>query len=66
MPEEIKTSPNRIIIKTENKCVKISIADTDKGINEEVKQKIFNHLFTTKTVGKGMGLGLLIAPQIIE
>jgi signal transduction histidine kinase len=32
---------------------------------EEVKARIFDHLFTTKGVGKGTGLGLAIAQQII-
>ncbi|MEH2348685.1 MAG: ATP-binding protein [Nostoc sp.] len=66
--EEIKANPNLIKIKTflESKGVKIAIADNGKGINEEVKQKIFDHLFTTKAVGKGTGLGLAIARQIIE
>ena len=66
--KEIKTNPNRIIIKTswENESVKIAITDNGKGINESVKQKIFDHLFTTKGVGKGTGLGLAIARQIIE
>ncbi|MEH2197005.1 AAA family ATPase [Nostoc sp.] len=64
---EIKSNPNRITIKTslENKGVKISIADNGKGMSEEVKQKIFDHLFTTKAVGKGTGLGLAIARQIV-
>jgi signal transduction histidine kinase len=35
-------------------------------MNEELKTKIFDHLFTTKAVGKGTGLGLAIARQIIE
>ena len=66
--KEIKTNPNRIIIKTswENESVKIAITDNGKGINESVKQKIFDHLFTTKGVGKGTGLGLAIARQIVE
>ena len=34
-------------------------------MNEAVKAKIFNHLFTTKGVGKGAGLELAIARQII-
>ena len=65
--KEIINNPNRIAIKTslENQAVKISIADNGKGMNEEVKQKIFDHLFTTKAVGKGTGLGLAIARQII-
>ncbi|MBX9253172.1 AAA family ATPase [Desmonostoc muscorum CCALA 125] len=65
--EEIKLNPNLIKITTslENNCVKIIIADNGQGMSEEVKQKIFDHLFTTKCVGKGTGLGLAIARQII-
>ncbi|MHC5729015.1 MAG: sensor histidine kinase, partial [Nostoc sp.] len=65
--EEIKLNPNRITIKTslENGGVKITITDNGKGMTEEVKQKIFDHLFTTKAVGNGTGLGLAIARQII-
>ncbi|MEH2220348.1 MAG: ATP-binding protein [Nostoc sp.] len=66
--EKIKTNPNRITIQTsvENKSVKIAIMDNGKGMNEEIKQKIFDHLFTTKAVGIGTGLGLAIARQIVE
>ncbi|MEH1984158.1 ATP-binding protein [Nostoc sp.] len=65
--DEIKASPNCIKITTtvKNNLVRITIADNAKGIDEEVKQKIFDHLFTTKAVGKGTGLGLAIARQII-
>ena len=65
---EIQADPNKILVKTfvENHHVKISIADNAKGIGQEVKQKIFDRLFTTKPVGKGTGLGLAIARQIVE
>jgi len=65
---EIKANPNRIIIQTfiENSSVKITIADNGLGMNQEVEQHVFNHLFTTKAVGKGTGLGLAIARQIVE
>jgi two-component system, NtrC family, sensor kinase len=43
----------------------IRIKDNGVGISSEVKQKMFDHLFTTKAVGKGTGLGLSIAYQII-
>ncbi|MHC5733885.1 trifunctional serine/threonine-protein kinase/ATP-binding protein/sensor histidine kinase [Nostoc sp.] len=66
--EEIKANPNCITITTsvENSLVKIAILDNGKGMSEQVKSKIFDHLFTTKAVGKGTGLGLAIARQIVE
>ncbi len=66
--EEIKVKPNRINITTllEEHFVKIIIADNGKGMDDQIKQKVFDHLFTTKAVGRGTGLGLAIAKQIIE
>jgi signal transduction histidine kinase len=34
-------------------------------MTDAVKQKIFEHLFTTKGVGQGTGMGLAIAHQIV-
>ncbi|MBN3942638.1 AAA family ATPase [Nostoc sp. NMS9] len=64
---EIQENPHKITIQTSLKDnqVKITIADNANGMNEAVKQKIFDHLFTTKSVGKGTGLGLAIARQIV-
>nr|WP_313934319.1 MULTISPECIES: HAMP domain-containing sensor histidine kinase [Nostocales] len=66
--QEIKSKSLEINVKTfvENNYIKISIHDNGKGISEEIKQRIFDHLFTTKAVGKGTGLGLAIAKQIVE
>lgn len=46
--------------------VTIRICDNGIGMTDEVKQHIFECLFTTKAVGKGTGLGLAIAHQIVE
>lgn len=70
---ELKEKPQVIIVKTavcteqssEQKAVTIRIGDNGKGMAEDVKARIFDHLFTTKGVGKGTGLGLAIAQQII-
>jgi signal transduction histidine kinase len=65
--QEITANPNQITIRTfvAEKQVKIMIADNGIGMNQEVKEHIFDHLFTTKVVNKGTGLGLAIAKQII-
>ncbi|MEG4505484.1 AAA family ATPase [Microcoleus sp. F6_B4] len=64
---EIKAKPNQITIQTSliDNQVQIRIADNGKGMTEAIKAKIFDHLFTTKAVGKGTGLGLAIARQIV-
>jgi signal transduction histidine kinase len=66
---EIKAEPNWIAITTEcvetQNAVCVKIRDNGTGIPASVKHKIFDHLFTTKSVGKGTGLGLAIADQIV-
>ncbi|MEO1634839.1 MAG: AAA family ATPase [Cyanobacteria bacterium J06631_9] len=46
-------------------AVRIVIADNGTGMSETVQSRIFDHLFTTKAVGKGTGLGLAISHAII-
>ena len=43
----------------------IKIADNGCGITEEIINKIYDPFFTTKEIGKGTGLGLLICYQIV-
>ncbi len=67
--QEIEANPNQIIIQTavseDKKSVIIRIKDNGIGMSESVQEQIFEHLFTTKAVGKGTGLGLAIARQIV-
>lgn len=46
--------------------VEIKISDTGVGIPKENISKIFDPFFTTKEVGKGTGLGLNVAYNIIK
>ncbi len=39
--------------------VKISVADNGIGISDEVKEKVFEPKFTTKSSGMGLGLGMV-------
>ncbi|MEG4202007.1 AAA family ATPase [Microcoleus sp. Pol12A5] len=66
--KKIKAPANCITIRTERQSkewVTIRISDNGPGISDEIKGQIFDHLFTTKGVGKGTGLGLAIARQIV-
>lgn len=65
--EKYKSEKGLITVKTEEdeKNVYCSISDNGPGITEEHKSKIFEPFFTTKPVGKGTGLGLNLAWDII-
>lgn len=67
--QEIVANPNFIRIETklieDENSILIRIKDNGLGVSDEIKSKIFDHLFTTKAVGKGTGLGLSITRQII-
>jgi len=47
-------------------CVKLTVADTGRGIAEEQIEAIFDPFFTTKETGEGTGLGLSICRRIIN
>jgi two-component system, NtrC family, sensor kinase len=57
-----------ITIETESKngAVEVRISDTGSGIPKENLTRIFDPFFTTKEVGKGTGLGMNIAYNIIK
>jgi len=65
--DEIAANPNQITLKTSATAKEVTVRITDNGIGmpPEVKERIFEQGFTTKAVGKGTGLGMAIAHQII-
>ncbi|MBE8988749.1 ATP-binding sensor histidine kinase [Nostoc sp. LEGE 12450] len=66
---QAQANHHQILIHTEvssDNKVTIRIKDNGQGMPEEIRARIFDHLFTTKEVGKGTGLGLAIARQIVE
>jgi two-component system cell cycle sensor histidine kinase/response regulator CckA len=46
--------------------VKLSVADTGIGMDEETQRHIFEPFFTTKETGKGTGLGLSMVYGIVK
>ena len=56
----------QIRTETENNILKIMVTDSGDRIPKDVELKIMQPFFTTKDVGKGMGLGLSISKGIIE
>ncbi len=56
----------KIATRADNGHVEIKISDTGSGIPKENLSKLFDPFFTTKEIGKGTGLGLNVAYNIIK
>ncbi|KWT74992.1 sensor histidine kinase [Candidatus Magnetominusculus xianensis] len=64
-----KKTDKRLIISTYpagDSSIDILVEDTGAGIEDAVKDKIFQPFFTTNEPGKGTGLGLSVSKKIIE
>jgi two-component system NtrC family sensor kinase len=57
-----------VTVRTEfdNAHIRVAVADTGPGIPEPLQNKVFDPFFSTKSAGKGTGLGLWISYSIIE
>ncbi|PSL20521.1 sensor histidine kinase [Shimia abyssi] len=55
-----------IRLKRDTDEIIVSVEDTGAGISPEVKDRVFEPLFTTKQVGEGTGLGLSISADIVR
>lgn len=58
----------KVVVSTQlrDQGVEISVADTGPGISPDLREKIMEPFFTTKEVGKGVGLGLSISQGIVQ
>ncbi|MBX7115529.1 MAG: GAF domain-containing protein [Myxococcaceae bacterium] len=61
-----KKGPIVVRSESDDKHVRIIVADKGPGIPERVRNHIFEPFFTTKDVGEGTGLGLYISHSIVR
>ena len=66
--EESHSTESRIVVRARcvGPMVEIAVQDWAGGMPPEVAARIFDELFTTKDAGRGTGLGLCIARNLVE
>ena len=62
----LSAEPVALISRAHRAFIRLSVADTGVGMTEEVKARIFEPFFSTKEVGKGVGLGLPMVHGIVD
>ncbi|MBF0362094.1 MAG: hybrid sensor histidine kinase/response regulator [Oligoflexia bacterium] len=61
-----KTKKISVTLMQEGDWINVWVEDNGKKIEEKDRERIFDPFFTTKDVGKGKGLGLSIAKNILK
>jgi C4-dicarboxylate-specific signal transduction histidine kinase len=56
----------KVDYKISGERIQIRVTDSGKGIDDAIAEKIFQPFFTTRVVGKGVGLGLSVSLGIVE
>jgi two-component system NtrC family sensor kinase len=65
---DARTAPGmvRISLGAEEDFAIVHLDDNGPGVPPELRERVFDHFFTTKEVGKGTGQGLGISRRIVE
>lgn len=56
----------KVELRSNGKMLELAISDNGPGIPKNIRSRILEPFFTTKEVGKGLGLGLSISHSIIQ
>lgn len=66
LDKELESPWVLIGISLKNEKFTVEVRDCGNGIEESVRQKIFNPFYTQKDIGKGTGLGLSLSLSMIQ
>ncbi|MHC4682411.1 MAG: sensor histidine kinase, partial [Planctomycetota bacterium] len=56
----------KINVESSNGEVMVTVTDNGPGIDENIRERIFEPFFSTKEVGQGTGLGLAVSKTLMQ
>ena len=64
--ESLTTKWVRVAFEDKNRFIEITVTDSRRRIADGIRQKLFQPFFTTKELGKGVGLGISVSLGIVK
>jgi len=62
---EVVIRTERLVGENQQPVIRLSVCDNGAGMDDQTRQKMFDPLFSTRPIGQGNGLGLILVESVV-